>query len=218
MNDDILKLINDNKNLIYKIAGKYSYHYDMEDLYQVGVIGLIKAYKNYNFNSNAKFSTYAYSYILGEILEFIKNDRNIKVNSNDIKLYKAYQKAVEFLTHKNSRVPSFSEVCRFLEVPEEIVYNSLISSEFTISLDNEINEVKNYYEILGEDNSEKLNDLICLKNEIEKLKTIEKEIINYRYYKDYTQNETADILGISQVQVSRYEKNILSRIKEKMIC
>lgn len=218
MNNDILKLINDNKKLIYKIAGKYSLHYDIEDLYQVGIIGLMKAYKNYNSNLNAKFSTYAYSYIIGEILEFIKNDRDIKVNSDIIKLYKSYQKAEEFLTHKNSKKPSFKEICRFLEVPEEVVYNSLVLSEFTISLDNEINDIGNYYEIIGEDNREKLDDLISLRNEIRKLGNLEREIIKCRYYKDYTQNETANILGISQVQVSRYEKNILSRIKEKMIC
>ncbi len=218
MKTDILKLINDNKKLIYKIAGKYSFHYDIEDLYQVGIIGLMKAYKNYNSNLNAKFSTYAYSYIIGEILEFIKNDRNIKVNSDAIKIYKSYQKALEFLTHKYSKKPSFTEVCKFLEIPEDIVYNSLVSSEFTISLDNEINNIGSYYELLGEDNSDKLDDLICLRNEIAQLGNLEREIIKCRYYKDYTQNETANILGISQVQVSRYEKNILSRIKENMIC
>ncbi len=218
MNNDILKLINENKNLIYKIAGKYSLYYDIEDLYQVGVIGIMKAYKNFNSNLNAKFSTYAYSYIVGEILEFIRNDRNIKVNKDTIKLYKSYQKALDFLTHKNSRIPSFYEVCKFLNIPEETVYNSLVSSEFTLSLDNEFNDNSNYYELIGEDNSEKLDNLICLRNEIAQLKDLDREIIKCRYYKDYTQSETASILGISQVQVSRYEKNILTRIKDRMVC
>lgn len=218
MKQEITTLISDNKNLIYKIASKYSLYYDIEDLFQVGVIGVMKAYKNFNFEMNAKFSTYAYSYILGEILEYIKNDRNIKVNSDAIKLYKSYQKACEFLTHKNSKIPTFTEVCKFLEVSEAEMYNSIVSSEFTVSLDNEVNDNSNYYELIGEDNRETLDDLICLRNEISNLNTIDREIIRCRYYKDYTQSETANVLGITQVQVSRYEKNILTRMKDRMVC
>lgn len=215
MNEKFLKLINENKNIIYKIAGKYSYYYDIDDLFQVGVIGIIKASKNYNENSKAKFSTYAYSYILGEILEFIKNDRNMRINSNDLKLYKIYQKTIELLAQKEKKLPSFFEICKFMNVPENILYNAIIASEFTLSLDNEINN-STFHEFVGEDNSNKLDNIILLKNEISKLNHIDREIIKCRYYKDYTQSETADLLGISQVQVSRYEKNILSRIKEKI--
>lgn len=215
MNENLTKLINNNKKIVYKIASKYSYFYDLEDLFQVGVIGIIKAFKNYNSKFKAKFSTYAYSYILGEILEYIKNDRNMKINSDCLKLYKVYQRSIEYLSQKNKKLPSFSEICIFMNISENELYNAIISSEFTLSLDNEFND-NSFYELIGEDNREKIDDIITLQTEISKLNFIDREIIKCRYYKDYTQSETANILGISQVQVSRYEKNILTRIKENI--
>lgn len=91
------------KDMIYKICYKYSKYYSVEDLFQVGVIGLMKAKRNFNSNMNTKFTTYAYNYILGEIIEFIKNDRTIKVSSDTLKLYKAYEKSKDFLTNEIGR-------------------------------------------------------------------------------------------------------------------
>ncbi len=215
MNENLIKHINDTKKIIYKIASKYSYYYDIEDLYQVGVIGVIKAYKNYNTQSEAKFTTYAYSYILGEILEFVKNDRNMRINSETLKLYKSYQKTLEYLAQKESRLPSFYEISEFMNVPEDVLYNAIIASEATLSLDNEINN-NSFHEIIGEDGRDNLDNIISLRNELAKLNSIDREIIKCRYYKDYTQSETASYLGMSQVQISRNEKNILTRIKEKI--
>ena len=202
--------------MIYKIASMYKENYDIEDLYQVGVIGILKANRKYRKESNAKFSTYAYKYILGEILEFIRNDRNIKVSSDDLKLFKAYQKAKEFLTQKMNRIPSFKEISLFLEIPENSLYQCLANCEFTISLDEKIDEEKEFYDVIGSDEIDNKEDLIMLREEIEKLNEFDKKILNLRIYKDYTQNETAKALGISQVQVSRYENNIYSRIKNNM--
>ena len=80
-----LKIIKENQNLIYKIASRYSGYYSMDDLFQEGVKGVIKAIENYRDNCGTKFSTYAYDYILGEIIRFINNDRTIRVNSDLLK-------------------------------------------------------------------------------------------------------------------------------------
>ena len=84
MNDEMIK---ENSWLIYKVARTYSEYYNMDDLFQVGSIGLIKAYKNYKKDSNIKFSTFAYKYVLGEIIRYIKSDRNIVVSDEYMSLY-----------------------------------------------------------------------------------------------------------------------------------
>ena len=90
MSEKYLTLIKESEGLIYKIASKYSMYYSIDDLYQVGSIGVIKAYKNFKRDTSVKFSTYAYKYILGEIIEFIRTDRNIRVSEEYMSLYKKY--------------------------------------------------------------------------------------------------------------------------------
>ncbi len=215
-NLETLKLIDKNKNMIYKIASPYRQHYDIEDLYQVGIIGVLKAAEKYKEGSTAKFSTYAYKFILGEILEFIRNDRNIRVNSDDLKLYKIYQKTRDYLSQKMERCPSFRELSAFMEVPEDKLYQCIVNSEFTVSLDEKIDEVKSFYEVIGTDEVIINDESIMLRDAIDKLDEFDRKIIDLRIYRDYTQSETAKVLGISQVQVSRHENNIYSRIREKM--
>ena len=217
MNKEIELLIEENKNLIYKIASKYSYYYNMEDLFQVGVIGLIKAYKNYKMDSQSKFSTYAYKYIFGEIIEFIKNDRNMKVSEDAIKIYKSYEKSKEFLTNKFNREVSMLEIASFMNIDPSYLANTINSCEFTVSLDAPMNEEEFSLEkVIGEDKRQMLDDLIDLKRELASLNEIDRKLIELRYFKDYTQSETARTLGMSQVQVSRSESAILKKIKSKI--
>lgn len=217
MNREIEMLIEENKNLIYKIASKYSYYYNIEDLFQVGVIGLIKAYKNYKMDSTSKFSTYAYKYIFGEIIEFIKNDRAMKVSDDAMKIYKSYEKAKEFLTNKLNREVSLIEVASFMNIDPLYLENTISSCEFTVSLDAKIAEDDFSLEnVVGEDKRELLDDLIDLRNELDSLDENDRKLIELRYFKDYTQSETASALGMSQVQVSRSESAILKRIKTKI--
>ena len=217
MNNELLSLIEANKNLIYKIALKYKNSYNIEDLYQVGVIGLIEAYKNYDRNSNTKFSSYSYMYILGNIIEFIKKDRSLKVSDNVSKLYNAYEKSKEFLTQKFQRDPTMSEISEFMKVDERVIYEIVLSKERVSSLDEKINDTEyDNYEIIGEDNRENIDNRIVLNNSISKLNEIDKQIIKYRYYNDYTQRETAEFLNMSQVQVSRHETKALKLIKKEI--
>ena len=210
-------LIEKNEKLIYKVASKYTKYYNIDDLFQVGVIGLIKAAKNYKKNMNTKFSSYAYLYIIGEIVDFVAHDRNIKVTSEQLKTYKLYEETSEILCQQNNKVPTFSEVCKYMDLPEDYVYNAILSSEFTISLDNTTNDNSSLYDITGYNNVDNIDKTIDVRREINNLNELNKKIIYCRYYKDLTQSETANYLGMSQVQVSRYEKSALESIRENIM-
>lgn len=202
-------LIIDYDWLIYKIASKYNSYYSMDDLYQVGSIGIIKAYKNYDINSNTKFSTYAYKYVLGEIIDFIKSDRNIKVSEEYMTIYKRYNSIREKLTTKYNRDVSFSEICSFMDISEGDMLNIIETISFTLSSDEIL------YEGSCDDRDEVFNKIL-LESELENLNEFDRTIIDYRYYKDYTQSETAEVMGISQVKVSRSENLILQRLKNRV--
>lgn len=212
-----LKIIKENQNLIYKIASRYSGYYSMDDLFQEGVKGVIKAIENYRDNCGTKFSTYAYDYILGEIIRFINNDRTIRVNSDLLKIYKSYEKSKDCLTGKLGRVPSFYEICSFMDVNPNVVAEAIQKCEFAVSLDGIINEDDFTLEkVVGNDTREVVDDHIDLQSELDKLSERDRKIIELRYYRDYTQSETARILGMNQVQVSRYEGQILKKMKNNI--
>ena len=207
--NEYLTLIKESEGLIYKIASKYSMYYSIEDLYQVGSIGVIKAYKNYKKDTSVKFSTYAYKYILGEIIEFIRCDRNIKVSEEYMSLYKKYLSIRSLLTSKLEREPSFSEICSFMEIDEGVLRNVIETISFTKSTD------ESDYDY-GNDKREEIDNKILLENELSSMDDFDRNLIEYRYYQGYTQSETADVLGVSQVKVSRQEKLILSRMKSNI--
>lgn len=206
---EYLTLIKESEGLIYKIASKYSMYYSIEDLYQVGTIGVIKAYKNYKRDTSVKFSTYAYKYILGEIIEFIRCDRNIKVSEEYMSLYKRYLSIKSMLTSKLEREPSFSEISSFMEIDESVLRNVIETIAFTKSTD------ESDYDY-GNDKREEIDNKILLDNELSSMDEFDRSLIEFRYYQGYTQSETADALGVSQVKVSRQEKLILSRMKSNI--
>ena len=220
MTEEMTTLVKQYERLIYKIASKFSPKYPIEDLFQVGVIGLINAKKNYKSNQGTKFTTYAYQYVLGEMLDFIKKDRTIKVSKDSLKIYKLYEQAKETLAQRKKQIPTFSEICEFLELDEETVYDAIKMSEYVLSTDSPLREDENttFIETCGEDRRETIDSLLDLKIELMNLPEFERKLVDLRYFKDYTQSETATILGISQVQVSRNEKHILAKIKKNIVC
>ncbi|MBQ3141979.1 MAG: sigma-70 family RNA polymerase sigma factor [Bacilli bacterium] len=217
MKQEVLNLINENKNLIYKIASRFSSYYDIEDLFQVGVIGIIEAYKKYDKNSNVKFSTYAYKYIFGEIMKYINNDRNIRISSDYFKIYKSYLQAKEALSQTFGRSPSVGEISLFMEIDEKLLNDVISASEFTLSLDSEIDDSISLENICGVDQREEVIDSISLEESIKELPEEEQKIIDLRYYQDYSQGQTAKILGISQAKVSRKESYALKLIKRNIV-
>lgn len=199
-------IIKDYEWIIFNIVSRYKGLYSFDDLYQAGSIGLIKAYKKYNSNMNTKFSSYAYKYVFGEVIDYIKSDRNINVSEEYISLYKKYLSVIELLSNKYNRECSFGEVCSFMNIDEKYMLSIIEVVSFTIS-SNEL-----LYEESNDDRDNIINNII-LSSELDLLSEDDRNIIEYRYFKDYTQSETACELGISQVMVSRREKLILQRIK-----
>ena len=206
---ELEQIITLHEKLIYKIASKFR-DIAKEDLYQAGVIGIIKAYNNYNKQSNTKFTTYAYNYIFGEIYELVNNTRTIKLNKNILKTYKKIEQAKQHLTQKLGYYPSIQEISSFLSIPESLIYEIETCTNTIMSLDS--NEERSVYETIPNEKETIKSDNIDLKDSINTLTEEEKQIINYRYYKDFTQSETARILGMSQVKVSRYEKKSLTKM------
>ena len=218
MNEKLEKIILENQSLIKSIAYKYSKYSNYEDLYQTGTIGIIKAFNNYKETSETKFTTYAYKYIMGEMLKFITMDRNIKVSSDYLKLFKACEKSKEFLTQKFGKEPTINELSIFMGIEEKQIEDAYIACEFTVSLDKELNneEGMTRYEVVGEVKEENYGDKIMVNDALNNLPNPERELIRLRYYNGFTQSETAEKLGISQVQVSRIERKAKEMIRMRV--
>ena len=206
--------------LIYSIINKYTKYYEFDDLYQVSVIGIMKAYNNYNENSNAKFSTYAYKYILSEVVNFVNGSKVIKTSREYNKLYKKILETKNILTQRLMKEPSTYELSLFLELDENIINDVLRLKESVKSLDEAISEdgkTLTLLDSLSIDNNNMNIDNILLKELLETLTEEELKLINLRYFQDKTQSETARCLHTNQVQVSRNETKILKKLK-KTVC
>ncbi len=199
--------------LVYSIIKKYKG--DFNDLYQVGMLGLVEAYNHYDPSGGAKFSTYAYFYILGEVNKYIRENKNLKVSRDNAKLYRTIEKARELLRQKLSHEPSDFELSCFLEIDMNTIskINSLYAP--VASLDSEFDDVS-FYDTIKVYDRETNSDFMDLSNAIESLDDYDRQIIYDRYYNGYTQSEVSKNLGISQVQVSRKENKILQKLKVKL--
>lgn len=194
--------------LIYSIINKYCNRYDREDLYQVGMIGLIDAYKHYKNNKDTKFSTYAYYYILGEVNKYIRENSTLKVSRDLIELNKKIINVRGILSQKLGREPTNLEISLYLDISVELVDNAIILTSEVDNIDDNYDNLKTY------DNTSP--DLLDLREEINKLSDDERSLIYARYYNELTQSETSNILGISQVQVSRKENKVLQKLRANL--
>ena len=210
-----LKLIEENKLLIYKIARKF-YNIDINDLFQAGCIGIIKASKHFIDNGECKFSTFAYKYIFGEMYELANSSRDIKLNKMYLKSAKVIEKARSILTQTLERTPTIDEISLYTEFSPEFIESVLITTKDMISLDEEYNEYDNestnLYNKLGIE--EDIDTKILVRDSLNELEEPMKSIINYRYFHDLTQSEIAELMGLSQVKVSRLETKGKKKIKE----
>ncbi len=206
---DNLEFIRQYEKLIYKITNKF-YGPSKEELFQAGVIGLIKAKNNYVDDGTSKFSTYAYPYIFGEMYELSNSFRPIKLNKDILKLYRKIEETKYKLCQKLNYIPSISELSIYLNIDEQTINDIYNATNSIMSLD--ADEEKPVYDYIPDSHQINNDNIIDIKDSLDTLTEEEKKIINYRYFKDYTQTETAKILGLSQVKVSRYEKKSLSKM------
>jgi RNA polymerase sporulation-specific sigma factor len=193
----------------------------MDDLFQVGCIGLIKAIDNFDINQNVKFSTYAVPMIIGEIRRYLRDNNSIRVSrSLRDTAYKALQ-VKEKLINKNSKEPTITEIAEELGMPKEEVVFALDAIQDPISLFEPV-----YHEsggdalsIMDQVSDEKNQDEIWLENialneAMQKLNEREKHILSLRFFEGKTQMEVAEEIGISQAQVSRLEKTALKHMRK----
>ena len=205
----------ENEGLVYSIINKFDYLNDRDDLYQVGMMGLINAFKNYDKSKNTKFSSYAYFYILGEVKKYIREKSGIKIDRKMEHLSLMIEKATIVLTQKLMRYPTDSDLALFLEIPLEDVKNVKEAKILIDSLDEEKDD-SSLYDSLGYDESMYNPDVLDLKEEIDNLPEFERRLITERFYYDKTQKEVSDSLGVNQVKVSRTERVVLQKLKERL--
>ena len=205
------ELIETHMGLIKKIANKF-YNCSRDDLIQVGVIGLLKAYQNYKDTKSAKFSTYAYPYIFGEMYQLVHANRDIKVSKDMLKLYKVVEKTRYELAQRFGYVPSDGEVAQFLELDISLVSEAVCASQAMISLDDEANEL-NLHEVIADRHTDNVDLKMDIDDSFQVLNRDEAKIIKARYFEDLTQSEVAKKLNMTQVMVSRYEKKAMEKMK-----
>lgn len=212
------EIIEEYSDRIYNIVKKISY-YDRDDLFQVGCIGLINAYRNYDSSKGAKFYSYAYKYILGEIRRYIRENRNIKVSRDLYALSGKIEEAKNIISQKLMRTPTIEELSAFLEIDIEDIKIALSNNYSTTSLDKQINDDEKdmcLYDVIPDVESLEKEDLITLKESIKKLDENDRKLIQLRYLKDCTQQETARIMGMTQVQISRKESKVLQKLNQEV--
>lgn len=213
-------LVEKNMRLIWSVVQRFlNRGYDPDDLFQIGSIGLIKSIDKFDLSYDVKFSTYAVPMIIGEIQRFIRDDGSVKVSRSLKEIGNKIRKKKDELTKQMGRSPTIHEIADALEItPEEVVHaqeaaKSPHSIHETI-FENDGDPITLLDQIADEDTN--WFDKLTLEEAIKRLNKRERLIIYLRYYKDQTQTEVAERLGISQVQVSRLEKKILKEMKANM--
>ena len=215
------ELISENMGLVNCIAARYRGRgTEYEDLLQIGSIGMIKAAKSFDLSFGTAFSTYAVPLISGEIRRYLRDDGPIKVSRTLRRLGAEAMKAREEFCRAEGREPRMSELSARLGVDEE----ELVKAYEAVC------PVRSLYEGAGAEESgelidllpdtdeslERLTDRLALRQAIEKLDDLHRQIVILRYYKELSQEQTGRVLGISQVKVSREEKKILSILREAL--
>lgn len=213
------KLINGNLRLVLSVIQKFMNRgEDVDDLFQIGVIGLIKAINNFDLSKEVKFSTYCVPMISGELRRHLRDYNHVKVSRSMRDLaYKSIQ-ARELLTNSLNREPTIEEICKEVGAEKYEVVTSMESICEPISLYepvfSENGDTLCVIDQLSDNNSaNEWIDNLSIKEAINHLSTRERNILDLRFYQGKTQIEVAKEIGISQAQVSRLEKNAINKIK-----
>ncbi len=216
------ELVNGNLRLVLSVIQRFTQRGEnLDDLFQVGCIGLIKSIDNFDISQNVRFSTYAVPMIIGEIRRYLRDNNAIRISrSMRDTAYKAMQ-VKERLTTQNLREPTVEEIAKELDIPREEVVMALESIVEPVSLYEPVysdgGDTIYVMDQVGDHNDDhNWLDEIALKEAIRGLSDREKRILNLRFFKGMTQIEVSNEIGISQAQVSRLEKGALDRIKKQI--
>lgn len=205
-----------NEKLVWSIVKRFSGRgEETEDLFQTGCIGLIKAIKNFDTSKELCLSTYAVPMIMGEIRRYIRDNGAVKVSRGLKELGIKVKYASELITKETGESANISQIAEKLGVGIEEAASAYAASEPPISIYHRIGDNLSIIDTLCDraDFEEKVVDVMFIKSASEKLDEREKKLITMRYYHNKTQTQIAEVLGISQVQVSRLEKKILEKLR-----
>ncbi len=189
---------------------------EYDDLYQAGSVGLIKAVDGFDESKGVKLSTYAVPVILGEIKRLFRDGGSVKVSRS---LKELGMKVARFISEKSKilgREPTVLEIAEGMCISAEEVAEAICSTQATISLTFDFDGEESQLEIPVESHEESVSNKVCVEQLLKTLPNRDREIINLRYYKSLTQQQTATTLGMTQVQVSRREKAILTTLRQKL--
>ena len=213
----------ENLGLVWSVVRRFAGRgHELEDLYQIGCIGLMKCIDKFDPAYDVKFSTYAVPMIMGEIKRFLRDDGMVKV-SRSLKetAYKVYS-VREQMMNEHGIEPTIEELASSLEIEKEDIVLALeagseVESIYKTIYQNDGNAIYLIDKLVSsEDESRQAVDRLALEELLGRLEEKERSIIRMRYFEDKTQTEIAGFLGISQVQVSRIEKKVLTKMREQM--
>ena len=214
-------LVNENSPLIKSIIKRFiGKGIEYDDLFQLGAMGFVKAINNFSLEFNVKFSTYVVPMIIGEVKRFIRDDGAIKVSRTIKTLNLQSNKFIDQYQKENHEKPSVETIAKAFDVSAQDVVFAMDSARMPISLyspfeEDEERSLLVVDRFVQEDQSEEMLDNIFLRDTLKELESRDKKIILMRYFRDKTQSEIAESLGVSQVQVSRLENKIIDKIREK---
>lgn len=218
------EIINCNLRLVLSLVKKFNNRGEnVDDIFQVGVIGLIKAIENFDINQGVQLSTYAVPMIIGEIKRFLRDNSAFRVSRSIRDLaYKISQIREQYIKEK-SEEPTIEVLCKMCDTDREEIIIALDSLNTPMSLNDVIyNDGGDCIFVIDKlrdsnDESEMITDKIATAQILDKLNEKERYIIEKRYFKDKTQIELAEELGVSQAHISRIEKSAIERIRRKII-
>ncbi len=211
---ELALLVEENIALVKSIAKRFlDRGADFEDLVQIGTIGLIRAIRGFNFDFDTALSTYAVPMIAGEIKRFLRDDGILKVSRDIKKNAAAIRRFSNDFEMKNGRSPTTEEISEGLLMSGEDIVFALEACLAPAALEWEGEDGERGEILLGVDTMERDFDRIALHDALEKLTQSERTLIKLRYFKNLTQQQTADVLGLTQVKVSRDEKKICAKLR-----
>ncbi|MBO4867084.1 MAG: sigma-70 family RNA polymerase sigma factor [Ruminococcus sp.] len=208
----------DNLGLVHLCANRFRGRgIEYDDLYGAGCMGLVKASKAFDESRGVKFSTYAVPVILGEIKRLFRDGGTVKVSRSLKELSLKITRTTQTFTHKNGREPTVSELSELLTADPEDIIAALNSSQPALSLTMGDDDGDSQTDLPVEPPDEEITDKLALRQVLAELSAEDRHLIHLRYFKGLTQTKAAVILGMTQVQVSRREKKLLTYMRTKLI-
>ena len=213
-------IVEENAGLVWSVAKKFYNRIELDDAYQLGTIGLLKAINKFDESFGVQFSTYAVPLILGEIRRFLRDDGIIKVSRNLKELNHKILKARDEFTAKKGKEPKISELAKILDVTKEEIVAASEANVTCNFISNNIYDGDGTSEIETKKSTEELEknvlNKVLIKEMLSTLEPKERQVIVLRYFKEETQSVIGEKLGITQVQVSRIENRVLEKLKHAL--